>query len=132
MEELIATVSHNLFLETMYDHGLIGVALLILFFAIQAVSLLRRWFATSNPQQRLFIALSLLTCINVAIQCNQTNALFNQQIGITFFITMALPFAECWMKEQGTSEHSKEQDGAQLPEPETVEQKTAQAQLAYG
>ncbi len=129
---VIATVAHNLFLETMYDHGLIGVTLLILVFVAQAISLLRLWFKTKNDQHRFFIALSLLTCINVAIQCNQTNDLFNQQIGMTFFIAMALPFAECWMKEQETPERSKAPDQMPLSGEEVVRQNTAQVQLIYG
>ena len=124
---VIATVSHNLFLETMYDHGLIGVGLLILLFATQTVALLRQWYTTRNTQQRLFIALSLLICINIAIQCNQTNDLFNQQIGMTFFIAMALPFAECWMKQEETSE---EFDKAKSEE-KAIKLKMAQMQLSY-
>jgi hypothetical protein len=51
---------------------------------------------------------------------------------MTFFIAMALPFAECWMKEQETPERSKALDRMPLSGEEVVRQNTAQVQLVYG
>jgi murein biosynthesis integral membrane protein MurJ len=97
---VIATVAHNIFLEVMYDQGLIGLALLIFFLAVLGVSLVHKWVTTKNAHYRLFLALALWTFLSVVIQCNETDDIWNARIGIYFFAIMALPFAVCWIKEE--------------------------------
>lgn len=98
---VVGTVSHNLYLETMYNYGLIGLTFLLLTFLIQGFSLLHQWFISRSIQHRFFLALALWTLISATVQCIEVNDLWDsQQIGIYFFIVMALPFATCWMKEE--------------------------------
>jgi murein biosynthesis integral membrane protein MurJ len=98
---VVGTVSHNLYLKIMYNHGLIGLTFLLLTFLVQGFSLLRQWFISKSVQHRFFLALALWTLINVIVQCLEINDLWDsQQIGIYFFMAMALPFATCWIKEE--------------------------------
>ncbi|MBV9691381.1 MAG: O-antigen ligase family protein [Ktedonobacteraceae bacterium] len=92
---LIATATHNIFLETLYDHGLIGVTLLVLTFVALAISLLTKVRDTSFDQ-RMLLAAVLAIFFNVLVQSNESNDIWNQSVGIYFWIAMALPFALCW------------------------------------
>ena len=96
---VIATVAHNIFLETLYDHGIIGLVILILTFVALGASLIRKWFTARIAEQRMLIAMVLWIYINVIIQVNETNDFWSQAIGIYIFMTAALPFAFFWDKE---------------------------------
>jgi O-antigen ligase len=92
---VIGSAPHNLFLGTLYDHGVIGVVLLIAVFLALAVILLtgvRR--AAGN--QRILFAMSLAIFINVFLQSFDASEIWNQASGMYFWISMALPFACCW------------------------------------
>ena len=92
---VIATAAHNIFLETMYDHGIIGVFFLILMFIALAVGLLRL-ISKATYEHRLVIAMAAAAYSSVLIQCFESNDIWNQGVGIYFMIALALPFALYW------------------------------------
>ncbi len=94
---VIATASHNVYLEILYDHGLIGLALLLVTLLVLLGSLLLRW-QHAQRQQRLFIAMALWAALTVIIQCFVSNNIWDSSIGIYFFLFQALAFATCWEK----------------------------------
>ena len=92
---VIATATHNIFLEVLYDHGLIGLTLLLLTFVTLAVTLMTKW-RVATKEHRMIIATTLAIFCSVIGQSFESNDLWNQAIGIYFWIAMALPFALCW------------------------------------
>lgn len=112
---VVATAAHNIYLEAMFETGLIGVALMLLAFAVLGISLLLRAFKASKDR-RLLIAFALAAFIGVMIQSYASNDIWIQEVGIPFMIFMALPFALCWTKEEETLE-AIEQPGHVAAEP---------------
>ena len=92
---IIATAPHNMFLATLYDHGIIGVILLTLVFIRLATSLITEIRKASNDQ-RMLAAMALAVCVSVFLQSLETRDIWIQGVGIYFWIVMALPFALCW------------------------------------
>ncbi|HET9919050.1 MAG TPA: murein biosynthesis integral membrane protein MurJ [Ktedonobacteraceae bacterium] len=115
---VIGTAAHNIFLENLYDHGIIGVSLLALSFIAMVISLLRR-MRKATPDHRLLLAACLATFINVFMQSLETNDIWNQGVGIYFWVIMALPFALCWTTPAPVTEN----------EPETIEGETVEETL---
>jgi murein biosynthesis integral membrane protein MurJ len=92
---VIDTATHNIFLEILYDHGIIGLVFLLLTLialALGMLSLIRK----ATYEHRLIIATSLAVFISVVIQCFESNDIWNQEVGIYFMIAMALPFVFYW------------------------------------
>jgi O-antigen ligase len=92
---VIDTATHNIFLEILYDHGIIGLVFLILTllaFAGGTLSLIRK----ATYEHRMIIATTIAVLISVVIQCFESNDIWNQAVGIYFMIAMALPFVVYW------------------------------------
>lgn len=87
--------SHNLYLGILYDHGIIGAALLIAVFVALFASLIAGIRKTTGKHRLLFIT-ACATCASVALQSIQSNDVFILGIGLYFWVIMALPFALCW------------------------------------
>ncbi len=96
---VIATVAHNIYLETMYDQGLIGLGMLIALLLVIAAGLLKRWRGGSYDH-KLLIAMAIWAFVNVCIQSAESNDIWNESVGLYFFILMALPFAVYWIKDR--------------------------------
>ena len=112
---VIGTAAHNLFLGTLYDHGIIGVTLLTLTLAVLAICLIRGARKPIGEQRTLF-AVALAVFVNVLLQSFDSNYIWNQSIGIYFWIIMAMPFALCWSASKQppkTGEEGFEDDTAQ-------------------
>jgi O-antigen ligase len=92
---VIAKAPHNLFLGTLYDHGVIGLLLLTLTLVVLAVSLIKGIRRTTGDQRMLFVT-ALATLAGMLVQAIESNEIWNQSIGIYFWIVMSLPFALCW------------------------------------
>ncbi len=92
---VIGAAPHDLFLGTLYDHGIIGLTLLVLALAALASDLIRGVRRTNGEQRALF-AVAVAIFISILIQSIDSNEIWNQGIGIYFWIIMALPFAFCW------------------------------------
>ncbi len=109
------TAPHNFILEALYNQGIIGATLLILTFATLAISLIRGARRSTGEQRALF-AVALAVFVNVLIQSLDNNEIWNQAIGIYFWIIMALPFALCW----SASKQSPEADQEAFDDDETL------------
>ncbi len=131
---VIATAPHNFILEALYDHGIIGATLLILTFATLAVSLIRGARKSIGEQRTLF-AVALAVFVNVLLQSLDNNEIWNQAIGIYFWIIMALPFALCWSaSKQSPPEANKEafDDDETLPRLPVVQRQERRELLVSG
>ncbi len=95
---IIATATHNIFLEVLYEQGLIGLTLLLLAFAILLTALFNRW-RKATAEHRMIIAAVLGIFCSVLGQSLESNDIWNQAIGIYFWIAMALPFALYWSQQ---------------------------------
>ncbi|HZS78650.1 MAG TPA: murein biosynthesis integral membrane protein MurJ [Ktedonobacteraceae bacterium] len=118
---VIGTAAHNIFLENLYDHGIIGVTLLLLSFIALVISLLRKMRGASLDY-RLLLAACMAAFINMLMQSLETNDIWNQGVAIYFWIVMALPFALCWtpMVEDEEQEALPGQKRLQVPEQEST------------
>jgi murein biosynthesis integral membrane protein MurJ len=96
---VIATSVSNLYVGTLYDNGIIGVSLLVFLFLALAFFLLKGLRTTMGERKVLF-GLALVAVINVIIQSLDLNDIWNQAIGLYFWLMMALPFAQCWFSEE--------------------------------
>jgi glycosyltransferase involved in cell wall biosynthesis len=100
---VIGVVAHSMFLETLYDHGLIGLLLLLALFAALLAGLVQG-LRQAHGEQRWLFAVVLGTFVSVLVQAIQLNDLMTD-LAITsyFWIVMALPFAFVWQ----TGSHSE-------------------------
>ena len=96
---MIGTAPHNLFLGTLYDHGIIGFILLTLVFLVLTISLILG-IRRSTGEQRLLFVIALAVSVSMLIQDFEASEIWNQSIGIYFWIVMALPFAFLWSEAQ--------------------------------
>jgi putative peptidoglycan lipid II flippase len=92
---VIATSPHSLYLGTLYDHGMVGLALLILTFISLSISLISGIGAGRGYDRALF-ATALAVCFSMWVQSIDSNQLWDQAFGIYFWIVVALPFARYW------------------------------------
>jgi murein biosynthesis integral membrane protein MurJ len=99
---VIATATHNVFLETLYDQGIIGFTLLVLMFISIVVKLLTK-MRTATPDHRLLLGMAVAIFFNVIVQSLESNDFWNSSINIYFWIIMALPFAFCWAPSKQAS-----------------------------
>jgi murein biosynthesis integral membrane protein MurJ len=108
---VIGTAPHNLFLGTLYDHGVIGLALLAGMLLSLGSSLIQR-VRRSNGERRLLSAAALAALVSVFLQSLTSRDIWIQAIGMPFWITVALPFAFVWgegQKEVRTGKSSLQQ-----------------------
>ena len=96
---VIATAPHNLFLGTLYDHGIIGLHLLTLTLIVLAVSLIAGIRKSTGDRRMLFVT-ALAVFASMLVQAFESNEIWNQSVGIYFWIVMSLPFALCWPIKQ--------------------------------
>jgi putative peptidoglycan lipid II flippase len=92
---LIATAPSDLFLGTLYDHGIIGLSLLLLMLAALLIGIINGIVKKKGEQRMLFVV-ALAVLVSVFLQLFEVDDLWTQAIGVYFWITMALPFALCW------------------------------------
>lgn len=92
---VIGTAPHNIFLGTLYDHGIIGVTLLSLVLIAIPVTLLRR-MRKATAEHRLILAAALAAYISIFIQSLEVTVVWNQQVGVYVWMILALPFALYW------------------------------------
>jgi len=100
----IATAPSNLFIGTLYDHGVIGVILLTLMFIVLLVGLIAGVRKASGEHRMLFAA-ALAAFICMLIQSQESNDFWTQAIAVYFWIFMTLPFALYWSGKKKPSPH---------------------------
>jgi O-antigen ligase len=109
---VIATATHNIFLETLYDYGIIGLTLLVLMFTSIPAKLLTK-IRTATPDHHMLLGMAVAIFFNVIVQSFESNDFWNPSIGIYFWIIMSLPFALCWItlkRPSATDEESNEKE----------------------
>lgn len=99
---VIGTAPHNIFLGTLYDHGIIGVTLLSLVLIAIPVTLLRR-MRGATADHRLILATSLAAFISIFIQSLEVTVVWNQQVGVYVWMILSLPFALYWKTAASTT-----------------------------
>ena len=98
---------HNLFVAVLYDHGIIGMSLLILTFIALFVGLIAGMRKTTGSHRMLFLT-AFAILVNVCLQSIGAVDILFVEIGLYFWIIMALPFALCWSAPKQLSETSEE------------------------
>jgi O-antigen ligase len=95
----IATAPSNLFLEALYDHGIIGLGLLLAMLVALLISIIKGILRTKGEQRMLFgVALAIL--VSVLLQSLEQDDFWVQTIGIYFWVIMTIPFSQCWEKAE--------------------------------
>ena len=118
----IATAPSNLFIGTLYDHGIIGVILLTLIFIALLAGLLAG-IRKATGERRMLYAAALAALICVLFQSQESNDFWIQAIAVYFWIFMALPFALNWSTPKPLPEADAESpDETTLPRMEAVRQ----------
>ena len=112
---VIGTAPHNLFLGTLYDHGVTGLLLLCSVFLSQGVRLLKG-IRESSGERRMLYAVALAALFSVLVQSLGSRDLWIQAVGVSFWIVTALPFARCWPHSATTGDRQTE-SGEREPEP---------------
>ena len=107
--QVIDNATHNIFLEALYDTGIIGLLLLALALLILVISIIRKMRKTS-PDHRLMLATALGIFFSMMVQSFETNDIWTQSIGPYFWICMALPFALCWTTPETPLESTKDNE----------------------
>ncbi|HTK10836.1 MAG TPA: lipid II flippase MurJ [Ktedonobacteraceae bacterium] len=95
---VIATSTSSLYVATLYDHGIVGLALLLLTFLSLIVVAVKEMRHATGERKVLF-GVALIAIINVVIQSLDLNDIWNQTIGLYFWLIMALPFVRYWFSE---------------------------------
>ena len=95
--------SHNLFVGTLYDHGIIGVSLLTMVFITLFVSFIRGMRKTNGTHRVLFLT-ALAILVSVCLQSLDAVDILFLNIGLYFWVIMALPFALCWSRQEDLSD----------------------------
>jgi hypothetical protein len=94
---LIAAAPSNLYIGTLYDLGMVGLALLLTVLTMLGVMLIRG-VRSATGEHRLLFVLVLVVLINVLIQSLEVDDLWAQGTALYFWIAVSLPFAVCWSK----------------------------------
>jgi len=92
---VIGTAPHNIFLGTLYDHGIIGATLLSLVLLAIPITLFRR-MRGATAEHRLILAAALAAFISIFIQSLEVTVVWNQQVGVYVWMILSLPFALYW------------------------------------
>src|SRR5207249_10312703 len=99
--------SSNLFVAVLYDHGIIGLTLLIWMFITLGVGLIAG-IRKATGDQRVLFAMALAVFVNVVLQSFDVSDFWGQDMSVYFWIVMALPFALCWSKTKQSLGTDKE------------------------
>lgn len=101
---IIGAAPHNLYIGTLYDHGIIGLLLLLGVFLATGNRLLREIRASSGERRMLYAA-ALAALASLLLQSFVSRDIWIQQIGISFWLIVALPFASCWSHTEKRADH---------------------------
>lgn len=96
---VIGSAPHNLYLGTLYDHGVIGLLLLAGVFLSLGYGLLRG-IRQRREEQYLLSAAVLATLANLLLQSFVSRDIWIQQVGFPFWIIAGLPFAMYWLQSE--------------------------------
>jgi murein biosynthesis integral membrane protein MurJ len=92
---LIANAPSNIFLGTLYDHGIIGLGLLLVMLIALLIGIIKGVRRTKGEQRMLFVV-ALAILVSVVLQLLEQDDFWVRAIGIYFWVIIALPFSRCW------------------------------------
>jgi len=107
LQKVTSYEPHNLFVAVLYDHGIIGLSLLIVTFIVLFVSLITGMRKATGSHRMLFLT-TLVILISVCLQSFGAIDLLFVEVGLYFWIIMALPFALFWAAPKEQPEINKE------------------------
>ncbi|GCE25380.1 hypothetical protein KDA_08640 [Dictyobacter alpinus] len=125
---VIATAAHNIYLESLFEHGIIGLVLMSLGFISFGWILIRK-YANSTYEHKLLLAIAFGTLVSIVIQGYESNDIWNQGVGIYFFVLMALPFTRYWDSQKQQAQ-TRLEDEAQNERDGETDHPTEQKELA--
>ncbi len=102
----IGTSPHSLLLGTLYDHGIMGVILLVLTLIAVLIGLISGIRKATGEHRVLFTA-ALAVFVSVLIQSLDSNDFWSQPICVYIWVIVALPFARCWFTSQAFSKEGE-------------------------
>jgi O-antigen ligase len=105
---VIGTAPHNIFIGTLYDHGIIGVTLVMLLLVAIPWNLIKAMLKKTTLEHRLILAVALAAYINVLLQAFEVTVVWNQAVGAYVWMIMALPFVYYWDTVKKSSKESQE------------------------
>lgn len=113
---LIGTAPMNIYLGALYDHGIIGLTLLLLVFMSLTISLVKKIRVVQAPplgtqpaavetarstsgadNYRMLLAMAIAVFINIFLQSLESRDLWIHEVGLYFWMAMALPFVFYWL-----------------------------------
>ena len=113
---VIGTAPMNIYLGALYDHGIIGLTLLLLVFISLTISLVKKIRVAQAPpagtqpaavstarsastadSYRMLLAMAVAVFINIFLQSLESRDLWIHEVGLYFWMAMALPFARYWL-----------------------------------
>jgi O-antigen ligase len=96
---VIGTAPHNILLQALYDHGIIGLCLLILVLIVLPWSLVTR-MRNTTPEHRIMLGMALAVYINVVIQSQLVTVLWSQEVCVYVWMILTLPFVSYWKRHE--------------------------------
>lgn len=103
---VIGTAPHNIFLKALFEHGIIGAALLILLLIALPQTLIARMRKTT-ADHRLMLAMALAVYINILVQSFFVTVIWSQQVGIYVWILLSLPFVCYWSRHEHAAKRTQ-------------------------
>ncbi|GCE46800.1 murein biosynthesis integral membrane protein MurJ [Thermosporothrix hazakensis] len=92
---IVDNAPHNVFLESMYDHGFIGLTILLLLMISLPWTMIRR-MRDASPEHRLVLAMGVAVFFNVFVHAFVITVMWSQQVSIYIWMILALPFLPYW------------------------------------
>jgi O-antigen ligase len=96
---VIGTAPHNILLQALYDHGIIGLCLLTLILIVLPWSLITR-MRNTTPEHRMMLGMALAVYINVVIQSQLVTVLWSQEVCVYVWMILTLPFISYWKQHE--------------------------------
>jgi putative peptidoglycan lipid II flippase len=96
---VIGTAPHNILLQALYDHGIIGLCLLLLVLIVLPLNLITR-MRLATPEHRMVLGMALAVYINVVVQSMLVTVLWSQEVSVYVWMILTLPFLPYWQRHE--------------------------------
>ncbi len=95
---VISTGTQNLYIAALYDHGIIGLGLLVVMMGTLFVNIIKGLRSTTGNRRMLF-ATALAVFLSMFLQSFESTDLWISSVGIYFWLIMSLPFVYHWLPQ---------------------------------
>jgi O-antigen ligase len=92
---VISTGTQNLYIAALYDHGIIGLGLLLLMLGTLFFNIIKG-LRTTTGNRRMLFATALAVFLSMLLQSFESTDLWISSVGIYFWLIMVLPFVYHW------------------------------------